>query len=408
MAKQSQIQETREKNLDFDRAVNRKNTRCIKYDFAAERGMPEDVLPLWVADMDFKTSSFVEEALVAEAGHGIFGYSEAQTPYFDAVRGWMKRHHDWEVQEEWLVKTPGVVFALAMAVKAYTQPGDGILLQLPVYYPFSGVIEDNGRRVVSNTLYLGEDNRYHIDFEDFERKITEEKIRLFFLCSPHNPVGRVWETQELIRLGDLCVKHQVTVVSDEIHEDFVFKGRHHVFAGLKKEYEDITITCTSPSKTFNLAGMMISNIFIPNRGLRQRFQKQLDAAGISQLGVMGLVACEAAYGKGEAWYQAMRAYVAQNLAFTEKYVTEKLAGVRMTTHEGTYLVWLDFRDTGLGVDELETLIIHKAKLWLDSGKIFGESGRGFQRINVACPRSILKEALERIRQALTEWIRQKL
>lgn len=389
-----------EKNLDFDRVVDRKNTRCLKYDFAKRRGMPEDVLPLWVADMDFKTSSYVEEALVEEARHGIFGYSEVQTPYFEIVGDWMKRHHDWEVQEDWLVKTPGVVFALAMAVKAYTKPGDRVLVQLPVYYPFSEVIEDNGRKVVSNTLYLGDDNRYHMDFDDFERKIVEEKISLFFLCSPHNPVGRVWTREELVRLGDICVKHHVTVVSDEIHADFVFRGKHHVFAGLKKEYEDITITCTSPSKTFNLAGMLISNIFIPNRELRHRFRKEMDAAGISQLGVTGLVACEAAYGKGEEWYQAMHAYVADNIAFTRTYVAENLTGVRMTEHEGTYLVWLDFRGTGYSVDELETLIVHKAKLWLDSGKIFGESGRGFQRVNVACPRSVLKEALDRIRQAL--------
>ena len=294
-----------EKNLDFDRVVDRKNTRCLKYDFAKWRGMPEDVLPLWVADMDFKTSSYVEEALVEEARHGIFGYSEVQTPYFEIVGDWMKRHHDWEVQEDWLVKTPGVVFALAMAVKAYTKPGDRVLVQLPVYYPFSEVIEDNGRKVVSNTLYLGDDNRYHMDLDDFERKIVEEKISLFFLCSPHNPVGRVWTREELVRLGDICVKHHVTVVSDEIHADFVFRGKHHVFAGLKKEYEDITIICTSPSKTFNLAGMLISNIFIPNRELRHRFRKEMDAAGISQLGVTGLVACEAAYGKGEEWYRTI-------------------------------------------------------------------------------------------------------
>ena len=389
-----------ERNLDFDRVIDRKNTRSVKYDFARRHGMPEDVLPLWVADMDFKTSSYVEDALVEEARHGIFGYSEVETPYFEIVRDWMKRHHGWDVQEDWLVKTPGVVFALAVAVKAYTQPEDSVLIQQPVYYPFSGVIEDNGRKVVSSTLYLAGDNRYHIDFEDFEKKIVEEKVKLFFLCSPHNPVGRVWTEEELTRLGDLCVKHHVTVVSDEIHEDFVFKGKHHVFAGLKKEYADITITCTSPSKTFNLAGMMISNIFIPNRELRHRFRKELDAAGISVLGVMGLAACEVAYSKGETWYQAMHAYVAENIDFIRKYVADNLEGVRMIGHEGTYLVWLDFRDTGLGADELDTLIIQKAKIWLDSGKIFGESGKCFQRVNVACPRSVLKEALDRIRKAL--------
>lgn len=389
-----------ERNLDFNRIINRKGTSCLKYDFAKKRGMPEEALPLWVADMDFETSSYIEDALIERARHGIFGYSEVQSPYFEIIREWMKKHHNWEVQEKWLVKSPGVVFALAMAVKAYTKPGDGVLIQLPVYYPFSEVIEDNGRKVVSSTLYLGEDNRYHIDFEDFERKITEERIKLFFLCSPHNPVGRVWTEGELTRLGDICVKYHVIVVSDEIHQDFVFKGKHSVFANLKKEYEDISITCTSPSKTFNLAGLMMSNIFIPNSDLKYRFCKELDAAGMSQLGVMGLVACEAAYSKGEEWYQAMRSYVAGNIEFTKKYVEQNLQGVHMVEHEGTYLMWIDFRGTGLSTDELEYLIIHKAQLWLDSGKIFGECGRGFQRINVGCPRSVLEEALERIRKAM--------
>lgn len=389
-----------ERNLDFDTIIDRKNTDCLKYDFAKRRGMPEDVLPLWVADMDFKTSSYVEDALAERARHGIFGYSESQTPYFEIVRDWMKRHHDWEVKEPWLIKTPGVVFALAMAVKAYTEPGDGVLIQSPVYYPFSEVIEDNGRRIVSNTLVLGEDHKYYIDFEDFERQIKENQIKLFFLCNPHNPVGRVWTTEELTRLGDICLKYQVTVVSDEIHSDFIFRGRHQVFADLKREYADITVTCTAPSKTFNLAGLLLSNIFISNRELRHKFRQQVNAAGISQLSPFGLVACETAYTQGEEWYQAMLAYVAENIAFTKEYVEKHLPGVEMVEHEGTYLVWLDFRKTGLSVEELEDLIVNRAKLWLDSGKIFGKSGEGFQRINVACPRQILEEALHRIGEQL--------
>ncbi len=389
-----------ERNLDFDTIIDRKNTDCLKYDFAKRRGMPEDVLPLWVADMDFKTSSYVEDALAERARHGIFGYSESQTPYFEIVRDWMKRHHDWEVKEPWLIKTPGVVFALAMAVKAYTEPGDGVLIQSPVYYPFSEVIEDNGRRIVSNTLVLGEDHKYYIDFEDFERQIKENQVKLFFLCNPHNPVGRVWTTEELTRLGDICLKYQVTVVSDEIHSDFIFRGRHQVFADLKREYADITVTCTAPSKTFNLAGLLLSNIFISNRELRHKFRQQVNAAGISQLSPFGLVACETAYTQGEEWYQAMLAYVAENIAFTKEYVEKHLPGVEMVEHEGTYLVWLDFRKTELSVEELEDLIVNRAKLWLDSGKIFGKSGEGFQRINVACPRQILEEALHRIREQL--------
>ena len=366
-----------ERNLDFDKVINRKNTRCLKYDFAVKRGKPADVLPLWVADMDFETSSYIEDALVERSKEGIFGYSEVQTPYFEIIANWMKLHHNWEIQEDWLIKTPGVVFALAMAVKAYTQPGDSVLIQLPVYYPFSEVIQDNGRKVVSSNLYQGEDNRYHIDFQDFEKKIVEENVKLFFLCNPHNPVGRVWSAEELEKLGDICVKNGVTVVSDEIHQDFVFKGKHQVFAGLKKEFQDISITCTSPSKTFNLASMMISNIFIPNPELRRKFRKQLDAAGISQLGVLGLVATEAAYSKGEEWYQAMHAYVEANINYTKEYVEKYLPGVKMTDLEGTYLVWLDFRETGLTVEDLEDLILNKARLWLDSGKIFGKAAEGF-------------------------------
>lgn len=389
-----------ERNLDFDKVINRRNTRCLKYDFAERRGMPNDVLPLWVADMDFETSSYIQDALTERVKHGIFGYSEVQTQYFNIVRDWMKNHHNWEVQEKWLVKTPGVVFALAMAVKAYTQPNDSVLIQQPVYYPFSEVIADNGRKIISSDLYLGDDNRYHIDFEDFEKKIIDEKVKLFFLCNPHNPVGRVWTEAELIQLGDMCVKHGVIVVSDEIHQDFVFSGKHHVFADLKKDFENISITCTSPSKTFNLAGLMMSNIFIPNHELRHKFRKELDAAGISQLDVMGLVACEAAYSKGEEWYQAMFVYISENIRFVKRYVEENLPNVTMTDTEGTYLVWLDFRKTGLNVSELENLIVNKAKLWLDSGKIFGKCGEGFQRINVACPRSVLKEALYKIKEAL--------
>ena len=389
-----------ERNLDFDKVIDRRNTRCLKYDFAKRRGMPEDVLPLWVADMDFATSSYIEDALIERAKHGIFGYSEVQTPYFEILENWLKKHHNWDVQEKWLIKTPGVVFALAMAVKAYTGIDEGILIQAPVYYPFYEVIRDNGRKIVENELYLGDDNRYHIDFEDFEDKIISEKVRLFILCSPHNPVGRVWTAEELVKLGDICVKHGVIVVSDEIHADFVFKGRHHVFASLKKEFENISITCTSPSKTFNLASMMMSNIFIPNHELKRKFRKELDAAGTSQLGIMGLVACEAAYCKGEEWYRSMIEYVRKNIEFTKEYIAENIPDVSMIDIEGTYLVWLDFHKTGLSAEELDRRIIHNAKLWLDSGKIFGKCGEGFQRINVACPRSILKEALDRIKNIL--------
>ncbi len=389
-----------ERNLDFDTVIDRRNTRCLKYDFAVKRGKPEDVLPLWVADMDFKTSSYIEDALVERAHEAIFGYSEVQTDYFNIVNDWMIKHHNWNTKEEWLIKTPGVVFALAMAVKAYTNIGDKVLVQYPRYYPFSETIEDNGRRVVSSDLYLGDDNRYHIDFEDFEKKIIENDIKLFFLCNPHNPVGRVWTRDELTRLGDICVKHNVIVVSDEIHHDFVFKGEHTVFASIKKEFENITITCTSPSKTFNLASMLISNIFIANESLRYRFKRGVDAAGISQLSVLGLVATESAYSRGEEWYQAVKAYIKSNIEFVKEYTEKYLPGVKMIDTEGTYLVWLDFRGTEIPANEINRRIIYEAKLWLDDGEIFGRQGEGFQRINVACPRKTLEEALGRIRNVL--------
>lgn len=389
-----------ERNLDFDRVIDRKGTDCLKYDFAKRRGMPEDVLPLWVADMDFKTSSYVEDAIIERAKHGIFGYSEAQDAYFNAVAGWMKRHHGWDVKESWLIKTPGVVFALAMAVKAYTDVGDPILIQQPVYYPFSEVIEDNGRVVVSNDLYLGEDNRYHIDLKDFEEKIINYHIKLFFLCNPQNPTGRVFTKEELAGMGDICLKHGVIVVSDEIHNDFVWKGSHTVFAAVKKEYEDICIICTSISKTFNLASMLISNIFIPNHELKAKFRKEVDAAGISQLSILGLAAAQAAYEHGEEWYQAMHSYVRDNIDYTKRYVRENMPGVTVVDGEGTYLVWLNFKNTGIDTEELDRRIIYDAKLWLDSGKIFGTAGKDFQRINMAAPRSVITECLKRIKGIL--------
>ena len=389
-----------ERNVNFDEIIERKGTDCLKYDFAKRRGLPEDVLPLWIADMDFRTSSYVEDALIDRTKHGIFGYSEVQEDYFRAVAGWMNRHHNWNVEPGWLIKTPGVVFALAMAVKAYTEVGDCVLIQQPVYYPFSEVIEDNERVIVSNDLYLGTDNRYHIDFEDFEKKIVEHHIKLFLLCNPHNPSGRVFTKEELTKLGDICLKHGVIVVSDEIHNDFVFKGEHTVFASVKKEYEDISIICTSPSKTFNLASMLISNIFIPNKKLKSKFRHEVDAAGISQLGVLGLEAAKAAYEKGDEWYEKMMAYVRENIEYVKKYVEEHMPGVKVIDGEGTYLVWLDFRATGIEAEELDHRIIYDAKLWLDSGKIFGKTGLGFQRINVATPRKIVTECLERILKIL--------
>lgn len=391
----------RKEKFEFDTVIDRRNTDCLKYDFAVRRGKPEGVLPLWIADMDFKTSDKILDAIRKRAEHGIFGYTESGDSYFGAVADWMDKRHGWEIKRDWLVKTPGVVFALAMAVKAYTKAGDAVLIQQPVYYPFTEVIEDNDRKVISNDLVFGEDGKYHIDFEDFERKIEEEKIALFLLCNPHNPTGRVWTGEELLKIGEICLKHHVIVVSDEIHEDFVFgKRKHIVFANLRKEFEEISVICTSPAKTFNLAGLQVSNIFIPNGKLRRQFKKQIAAAGYSQLNTLGITACEAAYRYGEEWYGAMMEYVEGNIQFMKEYLERELPQLTMAEPEGTYLVWVDFRRLGLSESELEELIVKEANLWLDSGAIFGKSGEGFERFNVACPRKILAKALEQLKGAI--------
>ena len=385
-----------ERHLDFDTVIDRKGTRSLKYDFAVRRGKPKDVLPLWVADMDFQTSSYITEALEDMVKHGVFGYSESEEHYFGAVQNWMERHYNWHVKESWMTKTPGIVFALAMAVKAYTQENDTVLIQPPVYYPFKEVVEDNHRRLVNNTLVLGGDGTYTIDYEDFEKKIIEENVKLFILCNPHNPVGRVWTKEELERLGDICLKHGVFVVSDEIHADFVFERKHTVFSEVKEAYRDISMICTSPSKTFNIAGLQISNIFISNPEKATAFRRQVAAAGYSQVGLPGLVACEAAYRHGDEWLEGVLAYIKANAEFTRAYLQEHLPRVKMSKLEGTYLVWLDFRDYGLTDKELDEKILNQAGLWLDSGAVFGKCGEGFQRINIACPRKTLQQALDRL------------
>lgn len=391
-----------ERNLDFDRVVDRRNTRCLKFDFAVKRGYPEDVLPLWVADMDFRTSSYVEDALAELTRHNIYGYTNTQCGdgFFEAVSGWMKRHHRWNVDPSWHVKTPGVCFAIAAAIRAFTRPDDAVVIQQPVYYPFERLIRINGRKVVTSDLVQEADGRYRMDPGDFEQKIIQNNVKLFILCSPHNPVGRVWTAEELRKIGRICGKHHVTVFSDEIHFDFTWEGEHHVFQEVEEEFRDFTVTATSPSKTFNLAGLQQSNIFIPNPQLRCLFRREVDRTGYDEPTSFGIAAAQAAYENGDEWYTAMKAYVADNLDFACRFTREHLPGVTLRKPEGTYLAWLDFRSFGLRPAELEEIIVQRAKLWLDSGSIFGKAGEGFQRINAACPRSTLLEALERLEHAI--------
>lgn len=391
---------------NFDKIINRKGTNCLKYDFAVERGKPAEVLPLWVADMDFQVSEEITKSLHAAVEHGIYGYTQPKDPYYNAIMNWMKKNHQWETKREWIVKTPGVVFALGAAVKAFTKPGDAVLIQNPVYYPFTNIIRDNDRRVIDNTLVYEKrvtegKSQYSIDYEDFERKIVQENIKLFILCNPHNPVGRVWTREELQYLGEICLRHHVIVVSDEIHNDFVYPGfEHTVFANVDPRFTEFTVTCTAPSKTFNLAGLQISNIFIPNETLREAFQKEIDKTGYDEPNALGTVACEAAYRGGQEWLDQLRAYLLENLNFLRAYLQEKIPQIHLVEPEGTYLVWLDCSELGISGKELDQFIVEKAGLWLDGGAMFGPSGVDFQRVNIACPRATLELALDKLKAAV--------
>ena len=385
---------------DFDAVIDRKNTNSLKYDFAVERGRPADVLPLWVADMDFRAPEPVLAALRRAVDHGIFGYSDVKGDYYEALARWFLERFHWQTQPEWLVKTPGVVFALAMAVRVLTQPGDGVLIQPPVYYPFFSVIRDNERRVVENGL-LYREGRYTIDFEDLEEKIVSQGVKLFILCSPHNPVGRVWTAEELRRLGDICLRHNVYVVSDEIHCDFAFPEHpHQVFLSAVPALKEKAIVCTAPSKTFNLAGLQVSNIWIPSQDIREKFRKEMVRSGYSQLNALGLVAAQAAYAEGGPWQDQCRAYMRENLDLLRSFLAEHIPQIKLVEPEGTYFAWLDCSGLGLSRRELNDLIINKAKLWLDAGHIFGGSAEQFQRVVLACPRATLAQALCQLRSAV--------
>lgn len=391
---------------NFDKIINRKGTNCLKYDYAVERGKPADVLPLWVADMDFTVSEEITKSLHAAVDHGIYGYTQPKDAYYNAITNWMEKNHNWKTKREWIMKTPGVVFALGAAVKAFTKPGDAVLIQNPVYYPFTNIIRDNDRRVIDNTLVYEKrvtegKSQYSIDYEDLERKIVQEHIKLFILCNPHNPVGRVWTREELQQLGEICLRHHVIVVSDEIHNDFVYPGfEHTVFANVDPRFTEFTVTCTAPSKTFNLAGLQISNIFISNETLREAFQKEIDKTGYDEPNALGAVACEAAYRGGQEWLDQLRAYLLENLNFLRAYLQEKLPQIHLVEPEGTYLVWLDCSELGISGKELDQFIVEKAGLWLDGGAMFGPSGADFQRVNIACPRATLELALDKLKAAV--------
>jgi len=380
---------------NFDEVINRYDTDSYKYDFPEAFNKPADALPLWVADMDFRIPSEVMAAIQKVADHGIYGYTGINDDYFQAVANWFADLHGYHVKREWMVPVPGVVFALGMAIKGLTAPGDAIVIQKPLYYPIENTIVANGRVAIDSPLVYSY-GRYIIDLVDFEQKISENNARMFILCNPHNPVGRVWTREELVGMGRICQKHNCIVVSDEIHCDLVFEGHKHlVFSTLCDEFADFSVICTAPSKTFNLAGLQNSNIFIPNEDMRARFSHEIWASGYSQINTMGLAACRASYLYGRQWLAELMLYLAKNAEYVCELMATELPQVRPIALEGSYLQWLDFSALGLAHEVLEDRL-NQAKVWLSSGTAFGAAGAGFFRVNLACPKSTLETAMERV------------
>jgi len=392
---------------DFDTVISRRNTDCAKWDAAEFLFGETDIIPMWVADMDLPIARPITEAIQKRAEHEIYGYSlPLPGATAEAIIKRMKRKYGWEVAPDWIVLTPGVVPALNAVVKAFTVPGDHIIHQDPVYYPFWSVIRENGCQVENNSLVL-KGERYEIDFEDLEARFApiqqmtpvSRRTRMMILCSPHNPGGRVWSEEELVRMGEIVIGHGAIMVSDEIHCELLFNGYRHIpFARLSKSFEQNSITCMAASKTFNLAGLDASFNIIPNPRLRNMFvqakQQMMPGANI-----FGMVALEAAFNHGDDWLEQVLAYIEGNLDFLVDYFRRYIPRIRVIRPEGTYLVWLDCRDLGLTGNELAAFMNHQARVGLDHGFIFGPGGEGFERLNIACPRSMLEVALERIRTA---------
>jgi cystathionine beta-lyase len=398
---------------DFDVEVSRRDSNSVKWEFTqsdedllrweqTDRFFGKDrVLPMWVADMDFRSPRPVLDALVARAQHGIYGYTAPTQAFYESVVRWMKKRHGWAIQPEWICITPGVVPALNMLVRAFACSGDRVLIQPPVYYPFYGAVENNGAQLAANPLVY-ENRRYRMDLADLEAKCRNPKVKLAILCSPHNPVGRVWTRDELVRFGEVCAENGVLVISDEIHGDLIYTGRVFTpFASISEAFALNSVTCTSPSKTFNLAGLQTSCIIIPDPHLRTRFNRVLQSDGLLGIGAFGVVALQAAYDYGEGWLRQLLDYLEGNLNYLEDYVAEHIPQLTVVHPEGTYLVWLDCRALRLDKWRLKQLMLEEARVYLDEGFIFGPEGEGFERINIACPRSLLVEALERISGAVT-------
>ena len=384
---------------DFDRIHDRRGTASYKWDQSAKLFGREDVIPMWVADMDFPAPPEVVETLTRRAAHGIYGYTVRTQSYYDAVADWLRRRHNWNIRQEWITSSPGVVVALSILVDELTEPGDGVILQAPVYYPFYDVIRMNGRRVVNNAL-VERDGRYVMDYALLEEQMAAG-AKMMLLCSPHNPGGRVWTEEELRRLGELALKYGVILVSDEIHHDLVFKPHRHIpTASLSEELAMNTVTCFAPSKTFNLPGLQASTVIIPNPEFRRRYNYRLKALSLHMESYFGGHALEAAYRYGEPWLEALLDYLKGNLDELERFFAERLPECRVMRPEGTYLVWVDCRALTDEPAELKKLMFEEAGVAFNEGSVFGDEGRGFVRINIACPRRLMLEGLGRFASAV--------
>ncbi|MEN6326555.1 MAG: MalY/PatB family protein [Syntrophomonas sp.] len=378
---------------DFDEIIPRRSSHCAKWD---EVGA--DLLPMWVADMDFKSPPGIIAALEARVRHGIFGYSGGYDSWYSALIDWMKNRYNWEPWREWITTSPGVVPALDMLVRALTDPDDQVIIQPPVYHPFFSVVHSNGRQLLENPLYY-DGFKYRMDLKSLKHKLNS-RVKLLLLCSPHNPVGRVWTHEELQAIGEICLEHDIVVVSDEIHSDLVMPGyQHTVFASIAPAFEQNCVICNSPSKTFNMAGIQASNIIIPNEKIRTAYKRILKTGELDLPNVFAVTAVEAAYTQGANWLQELIIYIHGNYIYLCNFIKEKLPRIRITEPEGTYLVWLDFRALGMDNQQLDTFIREQAGLRLSPGHIFGGAGSGFQRLNIACPRSVLKQALLKLENA---------
>jgi cystathionine beta-lyase len=385
---------------DFDKIIERRGTDSIKWNGLEERFGSEDVLPLWVADMDFPAPEPVVRAIRERADHGVFGYACHTERYNDAVMGWLKRRHGWAVSRDEISYSPGIVTALVMIVKAFTKPGDQVLVQSPVYYPFFDVIKKHDRIVADSPLIPGEAGRYEIDFEDLETKLSQKTTTLMLLCSPHNPVGRVWTREELTRIGELCLVHGVLVAADEIHCDFVYPG--HCFIPFMTLGEDLAMNCLSlmaPSKTFNMAGLKSSLVMAKNPEILKTYNAMLEAHHLEGMNCFGLAGTVAAYEEGDEYVDQLIPYLEGNVTLVRNFLREKMPQIKLIEPEGTYLLWLDCRAVSENPRVLKEFFLKRARVALSPGAVFGPSGSSFMRMNIGCPRSVITAALVRIEGA---------